>query len=101
LWVTLTPEVRQDGSVWLRAHGARVGGVPVPGSWVLGGLEREVDRYAPGATETVSLRAVLAGEAPLMVEPVVRLPDGRRVRIVELAAGENGVAMSMRTETAR
>lgn len=101
LWVTLTPEVRQDGSVWLRAHGARVGGVPVPGSWVLGGLEREVDRYAPGATETVSLRAVLAGEAPLMVEPVVRLPDGRRVRIVELAAGENGVAMSMRTESAR
>ncbi len=101
LWVTLTPEVRQDGSVWLRAHGARVGGVPVPGSWVLSGLEREVEKHAPGATESVSLRAVLAGEAPLMVEPVVRLPDGRRVRIVELAAGADGVAMSMRTETGR
>lgn len=101
LWVTLTPEVRQDGSVWLRAHGARVGGVPVPGSWVLSGLEREVEKHAPGATETVSLRAVLAGAAPLMVEPVVRLPDGRRVRIVELAAGDDGVAMAMRTETPR
>jgi hypothetical protein len=68
---------------------------------VLSGLEREVEKHAPGATDSVSLRAVLAGEAPLMVEPVVRLPDGRRVRIVELAAGADGVAMSMRTETGR
>lgn len=96
VWARFTPEVRRDGSVWLEAHGAWVGRMRVPMVWALGGMERELAVYAPEAAGT--LRAVLAGRAPLMVEPVVRLPDGRRVRIVELQAGEGGVGVALRTE---
>ena len=96
VWARVTPEVRADGSVWLRAHGAWVGCQRVPWFWALDGMERELARHAPEAAGT--LRSVLAGEMPLMVEPVVRLPDGRRVRIVELRAGDDGVGLAMRTE---
>lgn len=98
VWAEFTPEVRRDGSVWLRAHGARVGRLRVPWGWALDGLERELAVYAPEAAGT--LRAVLAGREPLMIEPVVRLPDGRRVRIVELRAVGDGVGLAMRTERA-
>lgn len=96
VWARVTPEVRADGSVWLRAHGAWVGRQRVPWFWALDGMERELARHAPEAAGT--LRSVLAGDMPLMVEPVVRLPDGRRVRIVELRAGAEGVGLAMRTE---
>lgn len=98
VWAEVTPEVRRDGSVWLRAHGARVGRLPVPWSWAMDGLERELAVYAPEAAGT--LRSVLAGREPLMIDPVVRLPDGRRVRIVELRGVGDGVGLAMRTERA-
>lgn len=98
VWVTLTPEVRRDGSVWLTAHAARVGGVRVPGDWALAGLQSDLEEEAPGTVEEGTLRSVLAGESALMLEPVVRLPDGRRVRILELHAKDGRFELSMRTE---
>lgn len=101
VWMTVTPEVRRDGSVWLKAHGARVGGLAVPGSWALAGLEREIASHAkggrPGDLEGVPLRAVLAGKAPVSVEPVIHLPDGRDVRILELRADGGRVVLCLRT----
>ncbi len=99
VWAQFTPEVRRDGSVWLKAHGAWVGTQRVPWFWALSGMERELAVHAPEAAGT--LGAVLAGEMPLMVEPVVRLPDGRRVRVLELAAVEDGVGVALRTEGGR
>lgn len=96
VWAEFTPEVRRDGSVWLEAHGAWVGTQRVPWSWALDGMERELAIHAPEAAGT--LASVLAGETPLMVEPVVRLPDGRRVRVLELRSVEGGVGVAMRTE---
>jgi hypothetical protein len=96
VWAQFTPEVRRDGSVWLKAHGAWVGTQRVPWWWALDGMQRELAKHAPEAAGT--LGAVLDGEAPLMVEPVVRLPDGRRVRVLELAAVEDGVGVALRTE---
>jgi hypothetical protein len=97
IWAEFTPEVRADGSVWLEAHGAWVGVQRVPWSWALSGMERELASYAPEAAGT--LGAVLDGEMALMVEPVVSLPDGRRVRVMELAAVEDGVGVRLRTES--
>lgn len=96
VWAEFTPRVSRDGSVWLTAHGAWVGRQRVPWFWALGGMERELALHAPEASGT--LAAVLAGEAPLAVEPVVRLPDGRRVRVLELGVMEEGVGVLLRTE---
>jgi hypothetical protein len=38
------------------------------------------------------------GRDPVTGFDLVRLPDGRRVRIVELRAGAEGVGLAMRTE---
>jgi len=99
-WLMFTPEVRTDGSVWVRAHGARIGGVPVPDSWVIAQLE---SHFGAGGTETgePTMREVLAGRAPIAVEPVVHLPDGRDVRILDLHARGGRVELSLRTESSR
>lgn len=102
VWMTMTPEVRRDGSVWMRAHGAWVGGVSVPGSWALSGLEQGLARQAPEDAAKIargpSLRDMLSGVAPVSVEPVVHLPDGRDVRILELRVREGRVEVVLRTE---
>lgn len=101
VWATLTPEVRQDGSVWVHAHDARVGTLPVPGGLAVSRLQREVDGRLGEKAGAVPLSRVLAGEAPLSVEPVVHLPDGRDVRILELRARNGRMELSLRTEAAR
>lgn len=97
-WLMFTPEVRSDGSVWVESHGARIGGVPVPDSWVISQMESHL---GPGKPGEPSMRQVLAGEAPIAVEPVVHLPDGRDVRILDLHARGGRVELSLRTESSR
>ncbi len=97
-WLMFTPEVRADGSVWVRTHGARIGGVPVPDSWVIAQMESHFGRAEPGEP---TMREVLAGDAPIAVEPVVHLPDGRDVRILDLNARGGRVELSLRTERSR
>lgn len=97
-WLMFTPEVRTDGSVWVRTHGARIGGVPVPDSWVIAQLESHFGVGDPEGGEP-TMREVLSGEAPISVEPVVHLPDGRDVRILDLHARGGRVELSLRTES--
>lgn len=97
-WLMFTPEVRSDGSVWVETHGARIGGVPVPDRWVISQLE---SHFGPGKPGDPNMREVLAGRAPIAVEPVVHLPDGRDVRILDLHARGGRVELSLRTETSR
>lgn len=94
-WLMFTPEVRGDGSVWVETHGARIGGVPVPDSWVIAQMESHFGPSEPGEP---TMRQVLSGEAPIAVEPVVHLPDGRDVRILDLHARGGRVELSLRTE---
>lgn len=98
-WLLFTPEVREDGSVWVRSHGARIGAMPVPDRWVIAQLEHHFPPD-PDKPDAPTMRQVLSGEAPAAVEPVVHLPDGRDVRILALHAKGGKVELSMRTESA-
>ncbi|MEM9166734.1 MAG: hypothetical protein AAGB48_06885, partial [Planctomycetota bacterium] len=98
---TLAPEVRGDGSLWVRATGVSVGRLGLPawlvlgddGGWLRGSMPPEL-------LETAEAQAVfekLAGQAPLFEDAVIRLGDGRRVRLLSLAVGRDSLVASFRT----
>lgn len=105
LSATLTPELRDDGSLWVKANWIHVGRLPIPASWVLGGAEARADELIPpelrDVPEVRTFFRIVSGEEPVAERPVVGLPDGRRVRLLALRADEGWVAITCRTEYTR
>lgn len=102
LSATLTPELRGDGSLWVKADWVHVGRLPIPASWVLDGAEARADELIPAELRDVpqvrTFFRIVAGDEPVAERPVVRLPDNRRVRLLALRAEEGWVAITCRTE---
>ncbi|MEZ6242510.1 MAG: hypothetical protein R3B57_05645 [Phycisphaerales bacterium] len=102
LSATLTPELREDGSLWVKADWVHVGRLPIPASWVLGEAEARAEDLIPEELRDVpqarTFFRIVAGEEPMAERPVVRLPDNRRVRLVALKAEKGWVAITCRTE---
>jgi hypothetical protein len=100
LSVAVEPRIDAEGSMWLHAHTVSIGRLTMPASWVLPGLIRRLasDRPPGGddrgagfipedlATlpETRELLRALNGEIPIARAPIIRLVDGRRVRLLEI-----------------
>jgi len=102
LSATLTPELRGDGSLWVKADWVHVGRLPIPASWVLGEAEARAEDLIPAelrdVPEAKTFFRIVAGEEPMAERPVVRLPDNRRVRLMALKAEKGWVAITCRTE---
>ncbi len=102
LSATLTPELRGDGSLWVKADWVHVGRLPIPASWVLNEAEARADDLIPAELRDVpqakTFFRIVAGEEPIAERPVVRLPDNRRVRLVALRAEKGWVAITCLTE---
>lgn len=99
---TLAPEVRSDGSLWMRASSVSVGRLTLP-AWVVLGRDGGRLRGAmpEGLRATAEAEAVfekLAGSAPLFEDAVIRLGDGRRVRLLSLEVAEDSLVAWFRTE---
>lgn len=99
---TLTPELREDGSLWMRAAWVHIGRLPVPASWVLDQGEVQTRRHLGEQAAEVSrqeaLFRVFAGDLPAMEDASVRLGDGRRVRIMRLQPRRGRLEVVCRTE---
>lgn len=99
---TLAPEIREDGSLWMRATSVSIGRLTLPAWLVLGddgGLVR--GWMPPELRETAEAEAIfekLAGLEPVFEDAVIRLGDGRRVRLLSLAVGEASLVAQFRTE---
>jgi len=108
LWTTLTPEVDTWGSLWLRAETVHVGRLPMPAMWVLESAASELGdsdqdpSFIPASVadlpETRELIRTLLGERPMLELPVLRLIDGRRVRLLALEPRDGYVEFLCRTE---
>lgn len=102
LSATLTPDLREDGSLWVKADWVHLGRLPIPASWVLGEAEARVDDIIPDELRTLpearSFFRVMAGEEPVAERPVVRLPDRRLVRLLRLQAERGWVEITCITE---
>lgn len=92
--LSVTPRVDERG-VWLPASSASLGRLGVPIGAVVtrdGGGGAGEGRLSRGLT------AVLLGDAPALTKTVLRLPDGRTVRLLKIEPTDDRVVVTMRTE---
>ncbi|MEO1479382.1 MAG: hypothetical protein AAFV01_12470 [Bacteroidota bacterium] len=99
---TLAPEVREDGSLWMRATGVSVGRVALPAGLVLGRDGGRLREYLPASlidsAEGEAIFSKLAGDAPMFEDAVIKLGDGRRVRLLSLDVQSDSLVAWFRTE---
>jgi hypothetical protein len=102
LSVSLRPEIRADGSLWVRVESAFVGRLPIPAGWIVDRAGEHWPEVLPTRLhelpETAHLLAALAGDGPLHSDPVLDLGDGRRVRLLGLAPERGQLRITCRTE---
>ncbi|MFT5422759.1 MAG: hypothetical protein ACI89L_000528 [Phycisphaerales bacterium] len=98
---TLTPQFRADGTVWLIAESVAIGTLPLPPGWVFSKSPDKAGSVLPEEFQGDDLEEifkVFAGDHPAP-DPLIRLGDGRRVRLVGIRPEEEGtVLLIFRTE---
>lgn len=96
------PLVSISGELWMPASWAYVGRLPIPARWVLDQSDRRLeklvaDRVQEGDTAQAIVGA-LKGLEPATDEPIIRLGDGRQVRLLGLRANRGRLDLVCRTE---
>lgn len=91
----IVPELRDDGSLWMRARTVSMGRLTLPAAWVLSGADTHAAEYIPeqlrGTAEAEALFEKLTGQLPLFDVAEVSLGDGRRVRLLGLRVRDGSV----------
>lgn len=98
---TLVPEVRADGSIWARASWVRIGRLPAPAGWVVPRLREALRGSSSGrgiGEGAEFVLRVLAGVEPVSRAGVIRLDDGRAVRLLSIEPRPGAVWITARTE---
>ncbi|MBX3385756.1 MAG: hypothetical protein KF768_04215 [Phycisphaeraceae bacterium] len=108
----LRPRFEADGALWLPAERIALGRFGLPATWVLptraddspaSNVSPVVDRVGEVSEEIAELpqtRQVLralAGANAVLSNPIVKLPDGRRVRLLGLRAQGGGLLITCQT----
>lgn len=91
---SVRPELRDDGALWMPASWVTLGRLNLPPSWVLPSGDAQsasnvhtVERERlSGLPQVRELWAALGGDRPAMSQAVVKIGDGRRVKILDLRA---------------
>lgn len=105
LTAVLAPEFRPDGSLWLPAEVVTLGRLALPAKWVLGtrggrpvgGAVTNVPESIAELPQTRVVLSAFAGENAVMLEPTIRLGDGRRVRVLGLTAKDGRLLITCQT----
>ena len=102
---SLRPEFGQDGSLWLTAERIEIGRLPVPAGWVLGSASSagekqmgEVSDELAQLPETQKVIEAFKGERPVISKPVIKLADGRRVRLLSIEPKDGKLVITAQTE---
>lgn len=102
LSATLQPDLRPDGTLWLPASWVSIGRLAVPADWVLQQAEQRKADFIPAELrdlpETVAMFRGFAGKSPIVQNAVVKLEDGRRVRLLKLRPVNGRLEITCRTE---
>ncbi len=97
----LRPRVDEQGAVWLPAERLDIGRLPLPASWVLPSAEGWASDAVPTEfgerADLSTIFGLLRGIASRN-EPVVPLPDGRQVRLLDVRARDGRLELTCRTE---
>jgi hypothetical protein len=102
VFVEVTPEVRADGSLWLLPRAMGAGSMPLPTFLVLQEVHEGVVQRLPAGsarrTQAEEALDVLGGKRPALRDAVVKLDDGRRVRLVKVTPVAGRLEITCRTE---
>jgi hypothetical protein len=91
--ITATPRVDDSGALWFTAHAAFLGRLSFPATW----LTRQL-KDANATPDTAKILDALSGTIPLTTNPIIRLADDRRVRILGLRVTQGMLEVTCRTE---
>ncbi len=95
------PWIDERGALWVPAESFAVGRLPLPTSWALrlidGGSSIGLPESVRSAPAVATLARALAGEAPLAPSVILKLPDGRRVRVMRLESADGELTVTCRT----
>ena len=98
----IAPQFKADGSLWMPAKRVSLGRLSVPASWMLSepdevaAADRVPDEIAELA-ETKQVLAAFAGRQAAMTNPVIKLGDGRKVRVLAMTAADGKLAITCQT----
>jgi hypothetical protein len=108
LSAALRPELRSDGGLWMPATWVSVGKLSLPPSWLLPRSKREGsnarNKRIPDPTGMLAevpqlsdLLGALAGERAAMQTAIIKIGDGRRVRLLGLEPKEGALYITCQT----
>ncbi len=99
---SVEPLVRADGSLRLPARRVGLGRLSIPADWVLDLSDPAAGGYVPvdlrGHPETGSVMRAFLGEGPVVKDAVIKLGDGRGVRILGITPQDGALVLTCRTE---
>lgn len=91
-----------DDGLWLDPSRIEVGELSLSASWALERAQAAMKQVVPANMQALpEVQTVLSaarGETPLIVRPLIRLPDGRKVRILAIEAEGQRLIVTCRTE---
>lgn len=95
---TIRPSVREDGSLWLPMDAAQAGRLDLPRDWTVEQLRDWIPEEVSERVPTDQLLDALASIAPMFEEPVLKLDDGRRVRLLAIQPDGGRLLLTCVTE---
>lgn len=102
LAVTLLPRIDREGALWLTADDVSIGKLSIPASWALSGsgslIRDRLPAHVLERPETKRILDVLAGKEPVTKNAILKLSDGRRVRVLGIKATDDALLVTCRTE---
>ncbi|KAA0212643.1 MAG: hypothetical protein DYG94_14495 [Leptolyngbya sp. PLA3] len=99
LSATIRPHVDVDGSLWLEATSVSIGRLGIPAAVMLDRAGDGLAELVPPELEpqTRSMLRLFRGAEPVP-HPVIRLGDGRQVRLLEIVPRNGKLVVTCRTE---
>lgn len=100
--VEIRPYVDEHGALRVPAMKVRIGRVSLPAGWLFGAITSRAGDFIPRETlESPTAKTVsdaLRGESVLTRNAVIRLEDGRRVRVLNMSPQNGRLDLTFQTE---
>ena len=100
--VEIRPYVDEHGALRVPAMKVRIGRVSLPAGWLFGAITSRAGDFIPRETlESPTAKTVsdaLRGESVLTRNAVIRLEDGRRVRVLNMCPQDGRLDLTFQTE---
>lgn len=101
--VEIAPYVDEFGALRVPATKVRIGRVSLPAAWLFGAVAARAEDFVPRESlESPTAKTVsdaLRGESVLTRNAVIRLEDGRRVRVLDMSPQDGRLEVTLQTES--